>query len=444
MAPSSTFQYYAMGATEPVGSDGVTWCPSDATAGVYCPTAPRYIATLTGATGGTGGPWTFVSDVKSPTTYSFNWGGVLSEIQDATGDTLISSTYSPGGGQTSCPSGDTCTAWSSTPSGESTPSAVLVEAFNSSSQLVSVFDAASGAASAQTATFTYTGTGCSTWSGTPVDLCSVTDPGSLTTTFTYDTGKSSPYRYDQTTMVPPATGQVANTYDSSGRITKQVVTTGTTNQEPDFAYASNATVTNGTQTTVTAYPYGSGGTPTTSSYLFSNGVEVSSTNGTSATSYVQRDPTTLLALSSANGDANGTGTVYDNYATGGTPASSADATASTDGAGDVTLNAFTAANLPWCVVDPSDVTNGTNCPTTPPSSPPAAGTYLGYNLTIYNAAEPGHLHYRPARQHHSQRLHDVRYWGPSRSSVLHHRPCRLRKRGDLPRLRRCPRHRHHH
>ena len=45
------------------------------------------------------------------------------------------------------------------PTGESSPSAVLVEAFNSSSQLVSVFDAASGAASTQVATFAYSGTG---------------------------------------------------------------------------------------------------------------------------------------------------------------------------------------------------------------------------------------------------------------------------------------------
>ena len=169
--------------------------------------APRYIATLTGASGGTGGPWTFTNEMKSPITYSFNSSGVITEIADATGDTLTSSTYSPGTGQASCPTGDTCTAWASTPDGESSPSAVLVEAFNSSSQLVSVFDALT-AASAQTATFAYSGTGCSTWPGTPVDLCSVTDPGSLTTTFTYDTTKSSPYQYDEITMTPPATGEV--------------------------------------------------------------------------------------------------------------------------------------------------------------------------------------------------------------------------------------------
>ena len=386
-----TFQYYAMGATESVGSNGVTWCPSDATTGVYCPTAPRYIATLSGASGGTGGPWTFVNDIKSPITYSFTTGGVLSEIADATGDALVSSVYSPGTGQAACPSGDTCTAWSSTPSGESSPSAVLVEAFNSSSQLVSVFDAASAAASTQVATFTYSGTGCSTWTGTPQDLCSATDPGSLTTTFTYDTGKSSPYQYDETTMSPPATGQVANTYDSSGRITKQVTTTGGTNQEQDFAYATNSTVTNGTQTTLTSYPNGSGGSSTTATYLFSNGVEVGETNGTGDSAYVNRDPATLLAADAIDGNGNDTDNVFANYAlSGGTPTSSANVTLSTDGAGNISQMLYTAANLPYCTMNAADYAWGqaqgtpVSCPTTPPTTPPTGAT--GYTINIYNAA----------------------------------------------------------
>jgi RHS repeat-associated protein len=382
-----TFQYYAEGATEPIGSGGATWCPSDATAGVFCPTAPRYLATLTGASGGTGGPWTFVNDAKSPITYSFSSSGVLTEIADASGDTLASTTYSPGAGQAACPSGDTCVAWASTPAGESTPSAVLVEAFNSSSQLVSVFDAASGAASAQKATFSYTGTGCSTWSGTPADLCSVTDPGSLSTTFTYDTGKSSPYQYDEITMDPPASGDVSNTYNSSGQVSKQIITTGTTNQEQDFAYATNSTVTNGTQTTITDYPNGSSGSSTTSTYVFSNGVEVAETDGTSATTYDNRDPATLLADDTIDGDGNDTGAVLQNYASpGGSPTSSANVIQSTDGVGNSTQAEYTATNLPWCTVDAADLANGTTCPATEPTSPPAAGTRIGYTLTIYNAA----------------------------------------------------------
>ena len=381
-----TFQYYATGATEPVGSNGATWCPSDATSGVFCPTAPRYIATLSGASGGTGGPWTFVNDLKSPITYSFTTGGVLSEITDATGDTVVSSSYSPGAGQASCPTGDTCVAWSSTPSAESSPAAVLVEAFNSSAQLVRVFDAASGAASTQLATFAYSGSGCSTWSGTPVELCSVTDPGSLATSFTYDTGKSSPYQYDETTMTPPATGAVTNTYDSSGRIASQVITTGGTSDEQDFSYATNSTVTNGTQTTVTDYPNGTGHASTTATYLFSNGVEVGLSDGTGDPTYVNRDPATLLPDDSIDGDGNDTGNIYNNYAASGTASSSADVTLSTDGDGNVTQSAYTAANLPWCTVDAADYANGTTCPSTEPTSPPTAGTHIGYTLDLYNSS----------------------------------------------------------
>jgi RHS repeat-associated protein len=383
-----TFQHYGIGATEPVGSGGATWCPSDATAAVFCPTAPRYIATLSQDGGGN---WTFVNDIKSPITYSFTSGGTLSQIADAAGDTLVSAAYSPGTGQATCPSGDTCTAWSSTPSGESTPSSVLVEAFNSSSQLVSVFDAASAAASAQIATFTYSGTGCSTWTGTPQDLCSATDPGSLTTTFSYDTGKSSPYQYDETAMTPPATGQVANTYDASGRITKQVTTTGGTNHEQDFAYATNSTVTNGTQTILTSYPNGTGGSSTTATYLFSNGVEVGVTNGTSATTYVNRDPATLLAADSIDGNGNDTSQVFANYAaSGGTPTSSANVTLSTDAMGNMSQALYTSANLPYCTMNAADYAWGqaqstpVSCPTTPPTTPPTGAT--GYTTNIYNAA----------------------------------------------------------
>jgi RHS repeat-associated protein len=383
-----TFQYYAMGATEPVGSNGVTWCPSDATTGVFCPTAPRYIATLAQAVGGA---WTFVNDVKSPITYTFTSGGSLSEIADAAGDTLVSSAYTPGAGQAPCPSGDTCTAWSSTPSGESSPSAVLVEAFNSSSQLVSVFDAASGAASTQVATFAYSGSGCSTWSGTPADLCTVTDPGSLTTTFNYDTGKSSPFQYDETAMSPPATGKVTNTYNSSGQISKQVITTGATNAEQDFAYGASSKATNGTQTVVTSYPNGPGGTSTTATYVFSNAVEVAETDGAGVTTYVNRDPSTLLATNAVDGNNNITSTVFDNYAsTGGTPASSADATMTTDAMGNSSQTLFTSGNLPYCSMDAADYAWGqaqgtpVSCPTTPPTTPPTGPTR--YTTNIYNAA----------------------------------------------------------
>ncbi len=381
------FQYYPQGAPEPTGSGGVTWCPSDTSQSIFCPTAPRYLATLTGAADGSGGPWTFTDGSKSPITYSFTADGVLGELADSAGDTLTSSTYAPGTGQAACPNGDTCTAWSSTPAGESSPSAVLVEAFNGSGQLASVFDAASGAASSVVASFAYSGSGCSTWNGTPADLCSATDPGGLTTAFTYDTSQQSEkYQYDELTMSPPSTGTVTNTYDSSGRVTKQV-TAGSTNQELDFAYATSNAVANGTETTVTVYPDGPGGSTTTSTYLFSNEVEVAEQDGTGATTYVNRDPATLLALDSLDANGNDTSQVFQTYSsTGSTPTTSANVTQTTDGAGNVTLQQYTAANLPWCSVDAADAANGTTCPSTEPGTPPGPGTRIGYTLTLYNSA----------------------------------------------------------
>jgi RHS repeat-associated protein len=382
------FKYYATGATEPVGPTGVTWCPSIVGAGIWCPTSPRYIATLSGATGGTGGPWTFVNDVKSPITYSFTTAGVLSQITDATGDTLTGATYTAGSGQTACPSGDTCTGWSSTPAGETTPSAVLVEAFNSLSQLVSVFfDAASGASSTQQATFAYTDTGCSTWGVMPADLCSVTDPGSLKTTFAYDTGKATPFQYDETSMSRPGAGQVSNTY-TSGQITKQVIGTGATNQEQDFSYATSSLVTNGTETTVKSYPNGTSGTSTTTTYLYSNNVEVGLTNGTGATTYVNRDSATLLAGNTVDGDGNVSSQNFANYASsGGTPTSTADVTSTADAVGNTTQTLYTSHNLPYCSVDAAEYSSGIRCPSPPviPTTPPTTAT--GYTTTIYNATD---------------------------------------------------------
>jgi RHS repeat-associated protein len=318
-------------------------------------------------------------------TYSFTSGGALDEISDATGDILTSSTYSPVTGQASCPGGDTCTAWASTPAGELAPSATLVEAFNSNGRLQSVFDAASSAATTQIVKLRTSGTGCSTWSGTPLDICTIADPGSLTTTFTYDTSKSSPYNYDLITASPPSTGEVSNTYNSSGQVTKQIITTGGTNQEQDFAYATNSTVTNGTQTTVTDYPNGSSNPSTTATYLFSNNVEVGETNAGGAITYTDPDPATLLSSQTIDGNGNSAFEAFDNYASSGSVTTSADVTQTKDAEGNVTDTQYTSANLPWCSVDAADVADGITCPGTEPTSPPAAGTRIGYTLDIYNA-----------------------------------------------------------
>ena len=152
--------------TSYVSGTSPAWCTSATK--FFCSTAPRVEATLNYNSGGT---WSFVRTLGTPTTFTFSSSGALTEVADEQGDTLSLSAYSPGTGQTACPSGDTCTAWTSSASGRE-----LVLAYNSSGELASVFDANSTLA----ADFTYSGSGCSTWSGSESpDLCSATDPGAL-------------------------------------------------------------------------------------------------------------------------------------------------------------------------------------------------------------------------------------------------------------------------
>ncbi len=373
-----TFQNYGVDASEPA------WCPSDATSAVFCPTAPRYLATLSE----TSGIYTYVEDLSSPMTYTFNSAGALSEIEDANGYTLTASTYS------SCPSGDTCTQWTSLPSGESSGQSLVVEQSSTSPyQLLSVFDPAN--TSTEFVDFAYSGTGCSTWGSGPVDLCSATTAGSLATTYTYDTGKSSPYQYDQLTMTPPSTGEVTNTYNSTGLVSEQTLTTASgTTQVTEFAYGSDPLLgTGGTTTTVSSYPLGTGsGKPVDETYdQFSNGVLVATTTayGTSnaATTYYKRDSATLLATNAVDGDGNVTTETLADYAgPGGTESSSADATLVTDGADHTQQNAYNTDNLVWCNVGAADYLDGIRCPSSPLSSPPASGTDLGMTITVYNSA----------------------------------------------------------
>ena len=211
-----TFDAIGAGQTEP------SWCPdfsvsngtSDSTSTIYCPAAPRYLGTLSLS----GSTWTYVSDTtaKSPITYTFTGSTTapLTRIADQSGDALTAGSYTKHTGWVSCPSGDTCTAWSSVPAGDSasTPIDALVEAFNASGQLVKVYGAIKDESAV---TFAYSGSGCSTWpTGQVVDICSATDPGSLTTSYTYDSGNSTTsLEYDELSMIPPGTGEVVNTYD---------------------------------------------------------------------------------------------------------------------------------------------------------------------------------------------------------------------------------------
>jgi RHS repeat-associated protein len=356
------------------------WCSGSTN---FCPTNPRVEATLNQNTGGS---WTYVRTVSAPETFSFNSSGSLTEIADATGDNLTASSYSPTTGQTACPSGDACTAWSSSASGRE-----MVLAVNSSGRLVEAFDANSSLA----AIFAYSGTGCTSWgTGQTPDLCSATDPGSITATYTYDSGNSNANLvYDMLSATPvtssgqPAAGQVTNTYDSSGRVTQQT--------DPDsnvttYAYSGDNGGLSGGTTTVTSYPDGTGsGEPTdvtVDSYVYNALVQEQQdfvTGGTAqtATTTITRDPGTDQATATTGPNGATTTNTYD---------INGNLLTSTDALGNETEYAYTTSNQVWCEVKPAEVKNGVTCPSTQPTSPPAPGATdpdLGATITFYNSAD---------------------------------------------------------
>ena len=184
----------------------------------------RIEATLNHNTGGT---WTFVRTMGAQTAFTFSAAGGLTQLADPAGATLTSSSYSPGTGQTACPAANTCSAWTSSASGRE-----LALAVNSAGRLTSVFDANSSLA----ASFAYSGSGCTSWGGgrTP-ELCRATDPGGLTSTFTYDSANSTasldydlsppPRRGRQRPPRTPSTpsGRVTQQTDPSGSVTAFVL-----------------------------------------------------------------------------------------------------------------------------------------------------------------------------------------------------------------------------
>ena len=369
-----TFSPYVSG-TSPA------WCSGSTN---FCPMAPRVEATLNQNGGGT---WTYIRNTGAPTTFTFSSSGTLTSIADQEGDTLTSSGYSPGGGQTVCPSSNTCVAWTSSASGRE-----LVLATNSSGQLTEVFDANSSLA----ASFAYSGTGCSTWSSGPADLCSVTDPGDLVESFTYDSANATAsFDYDLLTDTPPgASGASTNVYNDDGQVTQQTNPAG---DVTTFAYAgTNSSLLGGT-TTVTNYPLGTGsGEPEDITVdTYSSNVLVEMTTGYdtsySPNEYFTRDPVSLLPLSVENGDGNYTSMTYQTYSgAGGTETSSGNVLITTDAVGNTTAYAYNAFNQVWCSVDAADYANGAQCPSSAPASPPSPGTAdpnLGVTIDYYNAAD---------------------------------------------------------
>jgi len=373
-----TFNEYAQ-STSPIPG----WCPPDASGPVFCPNAPRISASLTQSTScATGAAWQLVRQVTNPVTFCFNASGSLIQIADQNNDTLTEAPYSPGSGQQACPGGDTCTAWTSSVSGRS-----LVLAVNASSQLVEVFDAATGG---QAASLGYSGCG-------PAEVCSITDPGMPTsTTFAYYAGT-----YNMETMAPADGATVTNTYNASGQISEQSIA-GQTTQTTDYSYASNSSLPNGVTTTVTTYPNGkSGPGSTTATYQSSNDVLVSETDGAGGTTYADPDSASLLPLATVDADGNASSTGLQDYnGPNGTATSSANAVSSTDAQGNTAETQFTTFNQPWCHFDAADEFNVVEnnltdrCALTEPTVPPGAGTgvstsYLGATITYYD--QYGHV-----------------------------------------------------
>ena len=356
-----TLQNYAIGASEPA------WCPSDATSAVFCSTAPRMMAQLT-HNGDT--TWTLTRRLGSPLTFTFNSSGTLTGMSDQQGDTVSSAPYTG----SSCPTGDSCTAWS-----EPTASDTLVIAkatVNGSAQIQKVFELTAGLA----ATFTSSSTSCASPASSLPELCSATPPGNLTATYSYNGSTNQ-----MLTMTPPTGQVITNTY-AGNQLTQQCVTPGTGLPElTTVSYQADSSLVGGTDTTVTTYPNGPGngcsisGTPVTDStvYKFSNDalVEVDHAPGTSAASTIryQVDPATLLPTNKTDGDNNQTRDLLQTYQSSGSQFTAANPTLVFDGAGNTTQHAYTSHNLTWCSVDAADYLNGARCPASQPSGPPAPG-----------------------------------------------------------------------
>ena len=345
-----------------VSGTSPAWCTS---ATNFCSMAPRVAATLNHNSGGT---WTFIRTTGSQDTFTFSSAGALTQMADPENDTLTPSAYSPGTGQTACPASNTCTVWTSSASGRQ-----LVLAVNGSGRLTEVFDANNSLA----ATLAYSGSGCTSWgsSQTP-DLCSVTDPGSIASSFTYDSGNATAaYDYDLLTDTLPGTSGTSTNTFTSGLVTQVSDPTGAVTT---YAYTGSNSSFLGGATTISAYPNGTGsGKPqniTVNDYSANVLIEQTTAAGTtaSASRFFQIDPVSLMPLWSVDGDGNVTYFTYQTYnGTGGTPISSANVLTATDAVGNVTQAAYNSYNQAWCSVDAADYANGKRCPSTAPSSPPS-------------------------------------------------------------------------
>ena len=364
------------------------WCISSYN---YCPQSPRDTATLTQNT--TTGVWTFVDHTGPTMTYSFSSAGALTEVSDAAGNTIIASSEAAGSGN--CPSGSTsCTVWTSS---ASSPNPTLTEVFNSGELTKVVGFATSGGTAPVVTLCYYSETACSPPSsgGLAGSLYSVTEPGSTTTTYTYDaTNANTSLRDDLLTRTDPDAGVLTNTYNVAGQISQQTDPSG---EVTTYAYTGNPMTGTGGTTTATDYPDGTGsGAPTqVTQYNYAFGELQATTldpgGSEAATTATARSDITGQVDSSQDPN-NNTSTVTLPTPSSGSSAylSAIDPTSSTDALGNVTRYAFTSSNQVWCQVEPAEVANGVTCPSTQPTTAPSPGSKStvapGATITYYDAA----------------------------------------------------------
>jgi RHS repeat-associated protein len=373
----------------PIAGDSNSWCNNLTTN--FCPTDPRVEATLNETGSGTTATWTLTRMTGYDDTFTFVFSAtlssgdtwyVLNEIQDPTNDKLLATTYT--GNNPSCPAGDSCTVWTSTPSGGQAAGQLVLA--TSANQLSEIFVPG---ASTQQVSYSYSGTGC-TWGG---ELCAVTDLLGNATGYTYD-GPS--LYYDLSTVTPPGgIGSYSNTYNSSGQVTEQTnpVTGDTTN----FYYGTG----NGGLTTTTESVYGSGSTTrdeTEFDYSYNLlTAEVSGIGtGNPGMESMTRSSSVLLDTSDTDPDHNTVANTYQTSGTGTLPYTTADLVKSVDGVGDTTKDdyandtpnsASNSYNQVWCSVDAADSANGVTCPNiSPPASIPSQ-SYPGRTINVYNSSD---------------------------------------------------------
>jgi len=367
------------------------WCQS---AYDYCPVAPRDIATLEQNSNGT---WTFTDSTRSVLTYGFSAAGALNQITNSAGQSIVASTESPGtgSGSSACPSSaSTCTVWASN---TSTPNPTLTEIFTSG-ELTKVVGYATSGGTPQNATFCYYGeSSCSSPSsgGLSGSLYSVTDPGSLTTTYTYDaTNANTQLQDDLLTRTDPDSGVLSNVYNSSGQISQQA---DPSHQVTTFAYNEESGSPPGEagddMTTVTVSP--GGGSPNqVTQYTYAYGELVSTTvdpgSSSAATTASVRSVVTGQVTSSTDPDQNTSTTSLPTPPSPGAYLNAIDPSSTADALGNVTLYAYTPSNEVWCQVEPTEAANGVTCPSTEPTTAPTPGSKstlaLGTTITYFDAA----------------------------------------------------------